>query len=200
MSPSTSAKKWGQSRLSGLLALSLHAASALAQGSWLSQDAALKAAQATLPQYLELISLPNDATVPADIQKNTDWLERAFKKRGFTTRQLANNGKPMLYAEWPKKVAGAKTVLFYMHLDGQPVVPAEWSQPDPWKPVVKARNAQGKWEVVPNERLFSSPLDPELRVFGRSSSDDKGPILMFLAAFDALKAANIDPAINVKVL
>jgi acetylornithine deacetylase/succinyl-diaminopimelate desuccinylase-like protein len=157
-------------------------------------------AQSSLREYLELVALPNDAIVPADIQKNADWLEKAFAKRGFTVRQLPNNGKPMLYAEWPKKVPGAKTVLFYMHLDGQPVVPAEWSQPDPWKPVVKARNAAGKWDIVATERLFAEPLDPDLRVFARSSSDDKGPIMMFLAAFDGLKAAGLEPAINVKVL
>ena len=43
-------------------------------------------------------------------------------------------------------------------------------------------------------------FDPELRVFARSSSDDKGPIAMFLAVFDLLRARKIDPAVNVKVL
>jgi acetylornithine deacetylase/succinyl-diaminopimelate desuccinylase-like protein len=143
--------------------------------------------------------MPNDAIVPADIQRNVGWLELAFRKRGFTTKQLDNKGKPMLYAEWPKKVAGAKTVLYYMHLDGQPVVPAEWSQPDPWKPVVK-KSIADKWETVPADALFADKLDPDLRVFGRASSDDKGPILMFLAAFDGLKQMGLDPAINVKVL
>ncbi len=202
MSPSTNAKNRGQSRLSGLLCfvLCIQASAAFSQSPWLSHDAALKSAQATLPEYLELVALPNDAIVPADIQKNTDWLDRAFAKRGFTTRQLANNGKPMLYAEWPKKVAGAKTVLFYMHLDGQPVVPSEWSQPDPWKPVVKRRSNTGTWEIIATDRLFAQPLDPDLRVYARSSSDDKGPIIMFLAAFDALKAAGLEPALNVKVL
>ena len=183
-----------------LAALSLGAACAYAQGAPLTPTAATKAAQASLREYLELVALPNDAIVPADIQKNTDWLEKAFAKRGFTVRQLPNNGKPMLYAEWPKKAPGAKTVLFYMHLDGQPVVASEWSQPDPWKPVVKARSTAGKWEIVATERLFAEPLDPDLRVFGRATSDDKGPIMMFLAAFDGLKAAGLEPAINVKVL
>src|SRR4051812_18014021 len=121
--------------------------------------AAQKLAQATFREYLELLSMPNDAIVPADIQKNTDWLERAFKKRGFTVKQLENKGKPMLYAEWPKKVPGAKTVLYYMHLDGQPVVDKEWSQPSPWQPVVKKRNAEGKWEIVNTDLLFQPKLD-----------------------------------------
>src|SRR5258706_10591500 len=84
-------------------------------------------AQGTFRESLELLSLPNDSAAPADIQKNVEWLERVFQKRGFTTKQLANAGKPMLYAEWPKKVPGAKAVLFYMHPDGQPVGPFEWS-------------------------------------------------------------------------
>src|SRR5258705_8069963 len=88
----------------------------------LSQDAmtpqaAARLAQGTFREYLELLSLPSDAAVPADIRKNADFLERAFTKRGFTVKQLENKGKPMLFAEWPKKAAGAKTVLFYMHMD-----------------------------------------------------------------------------------
>src|SRR5882672_8101472 len=160
----------------------------------------VRLAQGTFHEYLELLSIPNDAVNPADIQKNTDWLEQAFRKRGFTTQQLPNKGKPMLFAEWPNQKPGAKTILFYMHMDGQPVVDKEWSQPSPWKPVVKKRNAQGKWEIVSTDLLFATPLDPDLRVFARASSDDKGPIMMFLAAFDGLRQASADPAFNVKVL
>jgi acetylornithine deacetylase/succinyl-diaminopimelate desuccinylase-like protein len=80
------------------------------------------------------------------------------------------------------------------------VVDKEWSQPSPWKPVVKKRNAQGGWDIVDTGLLFAPSLDPELRVFARASSDDKGPIMMFLAAFDGLRQAGLDPAFNVKVL
>jgi acetylornithine deacetylase/succinyl-diaminopimelate desuccinylase-like protein len=166
----------------------------------MSPQAAQKLAQGSFREYLELLSLPNDAINPPDIQKNVEFLERAFGKRGFTTRRLDNGAKPLLFAEWPKKAPGAKTVLFYMHLDGQPVVDREWSQPGAWKPVVKKRNAAGAWDIVSSDVLFAPALDPELRVFARSASDDKAPILMFLAAFDGLKQAGADPAINVKVL
>jgi acetylornithine deacetylase/succinyl-diaminopimelate desuccinylase-like protein len=179
----------------------------------LTAAAAQKLAQGTFKEYLELLSLPNDSINPPDIQKNTDFLERAFKKRGFTTKQLENKGKPMLFAEWPNKVrhprAGGdpvsggdpvtKTVLYYMHLDGQPVVDKEWSQPSPWQPVVKKRISD-KWEIIPTDALFAEKLDPDLRIFARASSDDKGPIMMFLAAFDGLKQMGLDPAFNVKVL
>ena len=48
--------------------------------------------------------------------------------------------------------------------------------------------------------MFEPDLNSDLRVFARASSDDKGPIMMFLAAFDGLKQMGLDPAINVKVL
>jgi acetylornithine deacetylase/succinyl-diaminopimelate desuccinylase-like protein len=160
----------------------------------------LKSTQASFKEYFELLSMPNDAIVPADIVKNATWLEATFAKRGFVTRQLPNNGKPLVFAEYPKQVAGAKTVLFYMHFDGQPVLPEQWAQKSPWQAVVKQRNAAGAWEPVATERLLAEKFDPELRVFARASSDDKGPIMMFLAAMDALKAAGMEPGINVKVL
>jgi acetylornithine deacetylase/succinyl-diaminopimelate desuccinylase-like protein len=166
----------------------------------LSPEAAQKLAQGTFREYLELLALPNDAINPPDIERNVGFLERAFGKRGFTTRRLDNHGKPMLYAEWGKHPPGAKTVLFYMHLDGQPVVDREWAQPSPWKPVVKKRGAAGAWEVVSSDALLAPALDPELRVFARSASDDKAPIMMFLAAFDGLQQAGADPAIHVKVV
>ncbi|AMY09219.1 succinyl-diaminopimelate desuccinylase [Luteitalea pratensis] len=166
----------------------------------LSLQAGQKLAQASFGEYLQLLALPNDAINPPDIQKNIDFLERAFTQRGFVTKQLANKSKPMLFAEWPKKIAGAKTVLYYMHLDGQPVVDKEWSQPSPWQPVVKKRDSSNNWHIIPTEALFATPLDPDLRVFARASSDDKGPIMMLLAAFDGLKQMGVDPAFNVKVL
>ncbi|HEY1229820.1 MAG TPA: M20/M25/M40 family metallo-hydrolase, partial [Ramlibacter sp.] len=163
-------------------------------------EQAVRAAQASFPEYFELLSMPNDAVVPADVQKNAQWLEAAFRKRGFTTKQLANGDKPLVYAEFGNQPAQGKTVLFYMHFDGQPVLPEQWAQKSPWQPVVKQRNEAGKWDAVDTAKLQATPLDPELRVFGRSSSDDKGPIMMFLAAFDALKAAGMQPAVRVKVI
>jgi len=163
-------------------------------------ETALRAAQASFPEYLEFLSLPSDSIVAADIQRNADFIERAFAKRGFAVRQLANDGKPLVYAAFGKAQPGARTILFYMHFDGQPVVPQEWSQPSPWLPVVKQRDSAGAWQPVGPERLYADPLDPELRVFGRCAADDKAPILMLLAAFDALNAAGVAPAYDVKVL
>jgi acetylornithine deacetylase/succinyl-diaminopimelate desuccinylase-like protein len=179
-----------------LLFLALSLPSLLAQPSL--DDACRKAASASYRELLELLSIPNDQAVPADIQKNADWLEAAFKRHGFAARLLPNEGRPMVFAEWRVK-PGLKTVLLYFHFDGQPVTPSEWKQESPWKPVLKKRGPAGAWEEIPLERL-SGDVDPEWRIFGRSSSDDKSPIVMLLAAADALRALSLAPAVNVKVL
>lgn len=166
----------------------------------LSAASAAQYAQGTYPEYLDFLSLPNDAIVPADIRKNVAFLETAFHKRGFTTQQLENDGKPMLFAEQQKADPGLRTVLFYMHLDGQPVVAEQWSQKDPWTPVLKHRTDAGEWEEMDPAKLFDGPVDPEWRVFGRSSADDKAPIMILLATMDALKATGAAQGVNVKVL
>jgi acetylornithine deacetylase/succinyl-diaminopimelate desuccinylase-like protein len=176
------------------------AAPALSQTGGASPALIHKTAQANFREFFEMLALANDAVNPPDIQKNADWLEVAFRKRGFTTQQLPNDGKPLVYAEFGRKVPGAKTVLFYLHFDGQPVIPEQWAQKSAWTPVLKRRTAAGGWEEIDRELLLGSKVDPEWRLFGRSTSDDKGPIMMMLTAFDAMKAAGIAPLINVKVI
>ena len=182
------------------LAVSAFALSLSAAAADIPPPAAItKQVQKNILEYFELLAMPNDAINADDIKANAAWLEKAFQKRGFTTKQLDNNGKPLVYAEYDKKLPGARTVLFYMHFDGQPVLPDQWAQKSPWVAVVKQRKGSN-WEIVDPSKLQATPLDPDLRVFARSSSDDKGPIEMFLTAFDALAAANMAPVINVKVI
>ena len=40
----------------------------------------------------------------------------------------------------------------------------------------------------------SGPLDPEWRIYARSASDDKSPIVALLAALDALRASGRQPS------
>jgi acetylornithine deacetylase/succinyl-diaminopimelate desuccinylase-like protein len=167
-----------------------------------SQAAAITtAAQKNFAEYLDLLSLPNVAAQPSDIERNVAFLEKSFQARNFKTQRLDNPaGRPMLLAELNGAKDSAPTILFYAHFDGQPVVKEQWAQNDPFEPSVKQRNAQGAWQEVPRERLSARPFDPELRVFARSASDDKAPIVMLLTAIDVLQAQRKAPAINVKVL
>jgi acetylornithine deacetylase/succinyl-diaminopimelate desuccinylase-like protein len=165
----------------------------------LSDDEVQRVARQSYPEYFSLLSMPADAARPEDIRRNVDWLDKAFAQRGFRTRQLPNNGRPLLFAEFGPAQKAAKTILFYMHLDAQPAKAQEWDT-DPWTPTLRKRDGDGAWQTIPADLLKTQATDPEWRVFARASSDDKGPIMMFLAAIDALKAKGIDPAVNIKVL
>jgi acetylornithine deacetylase/succinyl-diaminopimelate desuccinylase-like protein len=179
-------------------ALILQAGAALAG----SQSTAITtAAQQNFTEYFDLLSLPNVAAEPGDIVRNVEFLEKSFQKRNFKTHRLENSARrPMLLAELNGAKANAPTILFYAHFDGQPIVKEQWAQKDPFEPVVKQRDEQGAWKEVPRDRLLAKPLDPELRVFARSASDDKAPIVMLLTAIDVLQAQRKAPAVNVKVL
>ncbi len=148
--------------------------------------------------FYELLSIPNDAHYPDDIEKNVRWCEQAFAQRGFTTQRLTTPTVPLLLASRPVSNA-THTVLIYLQLDGQPVNPAQWDQESPWKPVLKKQGATGNWLAIPWERL-NEGYDPDWRIFARSASDAKGPVAAFLAALDALRELQAEPPFNLKVI
>ena len=158
-----------------------------------------------LEEHRELVSLPNVALHPPDMQKNAEWLVRAFAKRGLQARLLEAGEIPIVFAE--RQIdSNLPTVLFYFHYDGQPVDPSEWDQEDPFKPVLKMMSPSGKWKSIPYPITNTHQLDSEAhydkewRIFGRAAADDKGPIMMMLTALDILKQNNEALAFNVKIL
>lgn len=156
-------------------------------------------ARQSFREFSELLSLPNDAHFPQDIEKNVRWCEQAFAKRGFTTQRLITPTLPLLLAERKVKQA-KKTVLIYIQIDGQPVDATQWQQESPWIPALKEKEAStNKWNIIPYERLYEG-FDPDWRIFARSTSDAKGPAMAFLAALDAAHGLNVQPNYNLKVI
>src|SRR5206468_5548629 len=102
---------------------------------------------------------------------------------------------PLVYGE--RLVAGAtRTILFYLHYDGQPVDPSHWAQPDPFRPVLRAGSLeQGAEKVTDFSDRATFPDD--WRIYARSAGDDKGPIQAFLSAIDAIGGK---PTSNIKVI
>lgn len=64
--------------------------------------------------------------------------------------------------------------------------PENWSAA-PWEPVLR----DGPLESGGKQRPLEPPFDPEWRLYARSASDDKAPVVGWLAALDALKAVGI---------
>ena len=136
--------------------------------------------QAVIDELLELLAIPNVASDKPNIRRNADHLRGLLAKRGFAAEVLETTGNPLVFGNLT--VPGAtRTVLFYLHYDGQPVDPSKWRQPDPFKPVTRGDGA-------------------EARIYARSASDDKAPIVALLASLDALRSANLAPTSNVKVI
>jgi acetylornithine deacetylase/succinyl-diaminopimelate desuccinylase-like protein len=112
------------------------------------------------------------------------------------TRLLrVDDAPPAVYGELTS--AGAtRTVAFYAHYDGQPVDAVEWASP-PWTPTMRDRALDEGGREVAWDAL-RAPVPGEYRLYARSASDDKSPIVAILAALDALAAEGLRPSVNLK--
>jgi acetylornithine deacetylase/succinyl-diaminopimelate desuccinylase-like protein len=142
-------------------------------------------------QLAELAAIPNLASDLPNIERNAAALQALCEKRGLNVRLLRlEKVPPIVVADLPAPGA-ARTIAFYAHYDGQPVDPARWKS-EPWKPVMRhAGGGDVDWKQAKS-------IDPEWRLYARAVSDDKAPIVAMLAALDALKAAKVAPAVNLR--
>jgi acetylornithine deacetylase/succinyl-diaminopimelate desuccinylase-like protein len=150
-----------------------------------------------LRELAGLLAIPNLASDSARIRENADHLRGMLERRGFTTRLLETPGSPAaVYGELTTPGA-RRTIVFYAHYDGQPVDSAQWASP-PWTPtlVSGAREDGGREIPLPSR---AGETGGEWRLYARSASDDKSPIVAFLAGLDALRAARIPLSVNVKM-
>jgi acetylornithine deacetylase/succinyl-diaminopimelate desuccinylase-like protein len=150
--------------------------------------------QQIVDSFAALLSIPNVASDSVNIRRNAEHIKGLLEPRGFAVQLLEFEGSPpAVYAE--RKSPGAdKTLMIYVHYDGQPVNAADWAS-DPWTAVLRDGPVELGGKVVP----MKAPFDPEWRIFARSAGDDKAPIIALNAALDALDAAGIAPTVNLKL-
>jgi acetylornithine deacetylase/succinyl-diaminopimelate desuccinylase-like protein len=157
-------------------------------------------AKASLNQLKELLAIPNDANFPDDIEKNLIWVESVLHKMEFTTKRLETETVPLLQADYKFIASNKQTVLFYFHIDGQPVDPEFWFQKDPYQAVLKKEVEGEGWLEMDWENLQNEPIDPDWRIFARSASDDKSPFIMFLSALKEQQERGVYPDFNLKII
>jgi acetylornithine deacetylase/succinyl-diaminopimelate desuccinylase-like protein len=150
-----------------------------------------------IDELVQFIAIPNDALDEADINRNISWLTSQFNNRGFNTTVLPTEGRPLFFAALPMEDE-KPTILIYMHFDGQSVDPSKWDQANPYKVELKKPDNGGYSKVSFDELKEDIPYD--WRLFGRSTSDDKGPIVMLLNAIDLLKKDGKAFPFNIKVI
>lgn len=177
-----------------LLTLSLPATAA--PRDWVDANRA-----AILREYLDLLALPNVASNRADIRRNADHIVAMMQRRGLSPRLLESEdgqAPPLIYGEW--RVPGARrTLVLYAHYDGQPVTPEDWTVTPPFEPRLFEGIAEAAQQpvAVPTD---NAAVRDDLRIYGRSTSDDKAGVMAILAAVDALRAENRRPSFNLKIV
>jgi acetylornithine deacetylase/succinyl-diaminopimelate desuccinylase-like protein len=148
---------------------------------------------------VELLAIPNVAADRENIRRNAAWLRSRLTKSGFAAEILETSGNPLVFGDL--RVPGAtRTILFYIHYDGQPVNPKDWKQASPFTPVLRDGRMEDGAKEIANGFTAVDTFTPDMRIYGRSASDDKSPILALCAALDALKANGTAPTSNVKVI
>jgi len=153
--------------------------------------------EAIVRELRDLLALPNVASNPSDIQRNAEALTAMLEQRGISARILETPDAPVsVYGELTTPGA-QRTLLFYAHFDGQPIEPIEaWVTP-PFTPTLRVGRFEDNAAIIPWSQA-TYPLSDDARIYARSASDDKAPIVAMLAAIDAMRAANLPLSANIK--
>ncbi|MDQ2866079.1 MAG: dipeptidase [Candidatus Eremiobacteraeota bacterium] len=129
-----------------------------------------------LKSWIAIPSVSADPARKADVRACCERLVGRMREIGLTSRVLETDGNPIAYGQWME--AGAvPTVLIYGHYDVQPVDPVELWESPPFEGTVRDGN-----------------------IYGRGAVDDKGQVLMHLAAIEAHIATRNRLPLNVKVV
>ena len=138
-----------------------------------------------LEELTGFLALPNVSSDQEAMHRNADHLRSLLERRGMEVQSLESGGAPYLFARLAPQDPAAgdhpPVVLFYCHFDGQPVDPSQWTRTAPFEPML-----DGKVQ------------DPDARLYARSASDDKSPIIALLAAVDALRELGLPPSVEAK--
>ncbi len=129
-----------------------------------------------LKSWIAIPSISADPDHRDDVRACCERLVARMGEIGMKASVLETAGNPLAYGEW-LGAPGKPTVLIYGHYDVQPVDPIElWKSP-PFEGTVR----DGK-------------------IYGRGSVDDKGQVLMHVAAIDAHLRTRGSLPVNVKFL
>jgi acetylornithine deacetylase/succinyl-diaminopimelate desuccinylase-like protein len=154
-------------------------------------------------ELAEFLSIPNVANDTTNIQKNAARLVEMLEARGVETHLLPIAGRgPVVFGKLINPEA-TRTVIFYAHYDGQPVDPAAWTDGTPFVPVLRSDAIEAGGKPIPfpaNSAKQPAIYKDDWRIYARSASDDKSPIIALLAALDALRAKGIALRVNLKVI
>ena len=127
----------------------------------------------SLFELLRIPSIANDTSRPDRCMEAAEWVAGRLSGLGFDAEILPTAGRPAVAGDLHVRDT-APTLLVYAHYDVQPAEPLdEWHSP---------------------------PFEPQLRdgrIYARGASDDKGPLVAYLAAAEAW-VRNGGPPVNLR--
>jgi acetylornithine deacetylase/succinyl-diaminopimelate desuccinylase-like protein len=132
---------------------------------------------AELSEFLRIPSVSGQSARRADVARAAAWLAERVRAAGLERVEVVpTGGHPLVRAEWTG-APGAPTALVYGHYDVQPAEPLDrWTTP---------------------------PFEPDVRdgaIYARGASDDKGQVLLQVAALEALLRTEGRLPVNVRLL
>ncbi|EYB84957.1 hypothetical protein Y032_0306g1975 [Ancylostoma ceylanicum] len=160
-------------------------------------DASYEKYKSILAEAVAIESVSGDPTRRPQTIKMVNWVKERLEKLGVrcTLQDLGKHtvdGKelplpPVLFGQLGDSKS-KKTVLVYGHLDVQPAAKVDGWETEPF---------------VLTERVISYPgciieITRDGKLFGRGSTDDKGPVLCWLHAIEMLQKHKIDIPVNIK--
>jgi acetylornithine deacetylase/succinyl-diaminopimelate desuccinylase-like protein len=148
-------------------------------------------------ELADFTAIPNVASDSGGIARNVEMLRAMMARRGIESRVLPGppGASPAVYGEL-RTPGATRTVMLYAHYDGQPVIPSQWATPA-WTPTLRDAPLDSGGRVVELPAAGAHP-PAAARLYARSASDDKGPIVAMLSALDALRASGRAPGVNLK--
>ena len=143
--------------------------------------------------FAELLTYPNRAFTP-EIREAALYIRDRLREVGVESELLEiEGGSPLVFGEL--RVPGAtRTLGIYVHYDGQPVNPAEWTH-DPFEPTLytAAMEAGGQPLRLPQD---GEQVNPDWRLYARSAGDDKAPIAAILPVLRSFRESGVTPTSN----
>lgn len=143
---------------------------------------------ARLAEAVEIPSVSGSAKYRPQVVEMAKWMAKSLESIGCENIQFKELGNqkldgqdiglpPVVFADYKSGGSGKKTLLIYGHYDVQPA------------------NKSDGWNTEPFKLVHDEKTG---RLYGRGSTDDKGPIIGWINTIEAHRQAGIELPVNLK--
>lgn len=158
----------------------------------------LRRGREVLADFAALLGMANVTGSLEHLRVNAAELVKRFEQRSASMETVELDGASPVVTGELRTSHPTAALGVYVHYDGQPVDPSEWTT-DPFTATLAsgAWHEGGKAIPLPGD---DDEIDPEWRLYARGASDDKTPFAVITAALDALSAHQIERTVDLVFL